>query len=507
MTGTAIEPSSGVAALQAHDSRKWWINWLGPLAVTLIGGWLRFTDLARPNAVVFDETYYIKDALSLLRFGYEQGAIEDADEAILASDGGVNELDIFTGEPSFIVHPPIGKWVIAAGEWVFGATPFGWRFGVALLGTISVLMLARAVWIMTGNPLWGTVAGLLLAIDGMAIVMSRTAVLDGILGFFVLAAFLALLGDRRWIRDRRPVPLGWSWWRPWRLVAAISFGLACGVKWNGIWYLAAFGVMTVLWDVGRRRRSGQDPVVALARDAIPAAITMVSVALLVYAASWFGWLASDGGWDREWAQEGGPLDAFRSLWHYHAQILSFHTGLSSEHSYQSSAWGWLVQARPTSFFFESSQDGGLACSSGSCAQEVLALGNPMIWWAALLALLHQTWRWFSSRDWRSGAVVLGVLAGWAPWLLYSERTIFAFYSVVFVPFLIASLALSLAAITTPDAAERPHRPSPRTKSRIMIVAVFLITSVALSWWFYPVWSAEVINYNAWSDRMWFATWI
>jgi dolichyl-phosphate-mannose-protein mannosyltransferase len=507
VTATVVEPSEGTTSSSDESSPRWWIAWLGPLVVTLIGGWLRFADLARPNAIVFDETYYIKDALSLLRFGYEQGASENADEILLASDGDVNQLEIFTGAASFIVHPPVGKWVIAAGEWAFGATPFGWRFGVALLGTLSVLMLARAVWNMTGNPLWGTVAGLLLAIDGMAIVMSRTAVLDGILGFFVLGAFLALLADRRWIRDRRSVPLDWSWWRPWRLIAAVALGLACGVKWNGIWYLAAFGLMTVLWDIGRRRRNGQDPVVALAHDAIPAAITILSVAGLVYLASWTGWLATDGGWDREWAEGDGLLDAAKSLWHYHAEILNFHTGLATEHSYQSSAWGWLVQARPTSFFYESFQTVDPGCSSGNCSQEVLALGNPLIWWAAILALVHQTWRWFSSRDWRSGAVVLGVLAGWVPWLFYSERTMFAFYSVVFVPFLIASLTLSLAVIATPGDEVQPHRVSPNAHPRITIVAIFLIACVALSWWFYPVWSAEVIDNSAWSERMWFATWI
>jgi dolichyl-phosphate-mannose-protein mannosyltransferase len=506
MTATAIAPSEQAMPRQnlTGESGRWWLNWLGPIAVTLIGAWLRFADLGRPHAVVFDETYYAKDALSLLRFGYEQGAVEGADKILLDSNGDPYALEIFTGEPSFVVHPPVGKWIIAAGEWAFGATPFGWRFGVALLGTLSVLMLARAVWKMTRSPLWGSVAGLLLAIDGVAIVMSRTAVLDGILAFFVLAAFLALLADRTWIRKRAGSSTTWSWWRPWRLVAAASLGLACGVKWSGVWFLAAFAIMTVLWEVGRRRKAGQRPLSALVSDALPAAITMIAVALLAYLASWTGWFATQGGWDRSWAGGSGALDALRSLWHYHQEIISFHTGLNTEHSYQSPAWGWLIQARPTSFFFESS---AVTCNSGSCAQEVIALGNPLIWWAAILAILHQAWRWFARRDWRAGAVLLGVLAGWVPWLLYSERTIFSFYSVAFVPFLIAALTLSLAVIANPKKPRDPISQLKWARPRITIVAVFLLMCVALSWWFYPLWSAEIVDYSAWSDRMWLPTWI
>ena len=48
---------------------------------------------------------------------------------------------------------------------------------------------------MTRSTLLGCVAGLLLALDGLEFVMSRTALLDIFVMFWVLAAF-ALPGDR-----------------------------------------------------------------------------------------------------------------------------------------------------------------------------------------------------------------------------------------------------------------------------------------------------------------------
>jgi dolichyl-phosphate-mannose--protein O-mannosyl transferase len=31
--------------------------------------------------------------------------------------------------------------------------------------------------------------------------------------------------------------------------------------------------------------------------------------------------------------------------------------------------------------------------------------------------------------------------------------------------------------------------------------------VAAGWWFYPVWTAETIPYEAWRLRMWFSAWV
>jgi dolichyl-phosphate-mannose-protein mannosyltransferase len=463
-----------------------WRGWVGPLLAAALAAVLRFVDLGRPRAVVFDETYYAKDALALLLFGHERDAKEKANELLLAGDGSLEAASqVFKDSPSYVVHPPFGKWVIAAGERLFGADPFGWRVAVAVLGVLSVILLARIVRRMTGSDLLGTIAGLLLAIDGMAIVMSRTALLDGVLSFFVLAAFGALVLDRD--RARRIWPTRGL--RPWRWVAAVALGLACGVKWSGLYYVAAFGLLTVFWDLGWRRQLGQTNAWrrTLFRDALPAAMI---------------WFTSDG-YLRSWAAEtgghSGAEAALRSLAHYHSQAFSFHTGLTTEHSYQANPWGWPVLARPTSFHYESE---GLDCGADSCSQEVIALGNPVIWWAAALALVHQVWRWAAARDWRAGAALCGFMAGWAPWLAFQERTVFAFYGIVFLPFMIMALTFSLGSVMGPASASRERR-----TNGAWAVGVFLLAAVAATWWFYPIWTGQVITYEQWQMRMWLPTWV
>lgn len=498
-----------------------WRGWLGPIAAMVVAAILRLVNLGRPDAIAFDETYYVKDALSLLLFGYERSTVKDADQQILASNGDPHSLaSIFNPDGSFVVHPPIGKWVIASGEHVFGVNPFGWRIAVAILGILSVLMIARIVRRLTRSNLLGTIAGFLFAIDGLAIVMSRTALLDNSLMFFILAAFGFLLLDRDRTRRRladmgelralRSVMGPSLWWRPWRIAAGLSLGLACGVKWSGIYYVAAFGVLAVLWDVGMRRTIGvKMPWRSMfVSDAVPAFLSLVVLAGAVYLASWTGWFITDGGWYRNWADgQGsswipGPL---RSLWHYHVEAWDFHTNLTTPHSYQANPWAWPLQARPTSFFYES-PDG---CGADKCSQEVLSLGNPVIWWGATLALFHQGWRWIGRRDWRAGAVLCGFAAGWVPWLFFQQRTVFEFYAIAFAPFMIMALTLSLGVILGPAIDVKVATALQRQRRIYGAVGVgaVLFLAVAASWWFYPIWTAEIIPYSAWHLRMWFPSWV
>ena len=278
------------------------------------------------------------------------------------------------------------------------------------------------------------------------------------------------------------------------------------MKWSGLWFVAFFILMTLVWDVSARRVIGvQWPWRAtIVRDAIPTGLSVLAIAIVVYVLSWTGWFLGDGGYARQWAASQPPSlipEALRSLWHYHSEAWKFHVGLSSPHPYGSNALSWFLQARPTSFYYQSikAADG---CPVDSCSAAVTALGNPLIWWFGILAIIHQAWRWIGRRDWRSGAVLVGIAAGWIPWLIYLNRTIFTFYVIVFVPYLVMAVAMTLGSILGP--ADAPAR---RRRDGAFAVAIIVIAFVAAAWWFYPVWTGETIPYSAWRLRMWFATWV
>lgn len=503
-------PSSGV------------LGWLGPVVVMLIGGLLRVWDLSSPNAVAFDETYYPKDAISLLRFGVEMQMVDQANDLLITGTDDWTSIAIFKSDPAFVVHPPLGKWIIATGIWAFGVTPFGWRIAMAILGTLAILITARITRRLTRSDLIGTLAGLLLALDGIHLVMSRTGLLDMALGFWVLVAFGLLLIDRDQMRKRLANICSSGAWspthpespwgpalgmRPLRWAAALALGLACSVKWSGIWFALAFGILTLLWDVSARKVIGVERpwVATLVRSAPSTVVIFLILIIVTYVSSWTGWFLNDNGYARNWAAAQGASvipDALRSLWHYHAEAWGFHVNLNSTHSYMSNPWSWPLMTRPTSFFWDSIKDGSKGCPTDNCAAEVLALGNPIIWWAAIAAIGYQVWCWVGRRDWRSGAILCGIAAGWLPWFLYLNRTIFTFYTVVYVPFVVMALALTLGALLGSADASPRRRAIGAWSAGILLVLIILA-----SWWFMPIWTGQVLPYPQWQLRMWMPTWI
>ncbi|MEO5875664.1 MAG: phospholipid carrier-dependent glycosyltransferase [Streptosporangiaceae bacterium] len=490
--------------------------WLGPLLVTAFAGFLRFDRLGQPRAVVFDETYYAKDAYSLWKFGYEH--------KVRATPDGIADRLFLAGKPdqmwdpgaAFVAHPPVGKWMIALGEWMFGVTPFGWRFMAALTGTLAVLIMCRLARRMTGSTLLGCAAGLLMALDGLQFVSSRTAILDIFLMFWLLAGFACLVADRdrsRVLLGRRldADPDGALGFGPhivhgWRILAGVCLGLACGTKWTGIFYVVAFFLLAVVWDMGARRAADIEfpHLGAVLKDGASAVLSLVMLPLLVYVASWSGWIFNSGGYGRGtvaknvWAR---PWESLPNLWSYHKAIYGFHTSLKTEHPYQSWPWDWPVLRRPVAFYYTDKDTG---CGAAKCSREVLGIGTPAIWWTAVAALLVMVFLWLVHRDWRAGAILLGYAAGWLSWFpsAFGDRTMFMFYALPLLPFMILAIVISLGLVIGPASL-----PGPRRMIGSAVAGLFVLAVLVNFWYLYPVLAAKNLPYDLWNARMWFKSWI
>ena len=516
-------------------------GWILPLVITALGGFLRFWNLGQPGQVIFDETYYAKDAWSMYVYGWEHSWQDSsvADPALAGSGSGrpgAHGTALFTCLPQcpeFVVHPPAGKWIIGLGEQVWGLNPVGWRLMDAVLGTLAIYVLARTARRMLRSTLCGCIAGLLLSFDGLSFVMARTGLLDGIQMFFVLAAFSCLVVDRdrsrarlaAWAVRQEPVPLPRResgprlGLRPWRLLAGVCLGLATATKWNGIFFTLAFLMLTVLWDRGARRAAGvARPTRAILRcDAGWAIAALPATMIAVFLASYTGWFldtANGGGWDRFWAQANPPQgfpdlpmsrtltawipDPLRSLWFYlHDQ---YHSGvnITTPHPYMSNPWSWMVVGRPVAFYVGKS---GCSPSAGVCS-EVLALGNPVLWWFATAATFHLAWRWLARRDWRAGAILLGIAAGLLPWMHYAQRTIFSFYAVVFAPFVVLAATMSIGAIIGRADANPVRRTWGAAAGGAVVVMVVVVFG-----YFYPIYTGQTIPYSTWLQHMWLPSWV
>jgi dolichyl-phosphate-mannose--protein O-mannosyl transferase len=420
---------------------------IAPILIALASFVLRIINLGIPKGFVFDEVYYVDGARDFLKYGVEV-------------DGS---------NPEFIVHPPVGKWLIASGIKLFGDNEFGWRFASAVFGTLLILLFARLVHVLFYSPLLTTLGAALMALDGLLLVHSRTALLDLFLTFFTL------LGVLLWHRNRH-------------IWAGVAFGLAIGCKWSAIYFVAIIGLIAVyrILVASDIRKTSKPFVAKFAQYGL--------LPVFVYTLSWAGWFVSDRGWSRQWSNN--PLISWL---HYHQEMLNFHTGLTEKHPYQANPWSWLVMGRPTSFFYATPKN----CNAKDCAQEVLALGTPILWWIGTVSIAVVVGYWIKSLinyriDSAANIVVLGITAGYLPWFAMQQRTVFSFYAIIIEPFLI--LAIVYCAKLVLDSGLKPAiSQSIVGGSFTLIVLCFLF--------FLPLYTGQVMTYEDWHLRMWFESWI
>jgi dolichyl-phosphate-mannose--protein O-mannosyl transferase len=186
---------------------------------------------------------------------------------------------------------------------------------------------------------------------------------------------------------------------------------------------------------------------------------------------------------------------------YHEAMYRFHVGLVTPHSYASPAWQWPFLIRPTSMYWHQDDYGVNGCGLPSgCTEAISSLANPLIWWAGIAASLYLLVRVVMVRDGRHALVLTGLAATYVPWLLYPERTIFQFYTVAMLPFLVLALAFALRDIS------RGIRGMTRANGQ-GIVVVFLAVCLLISAFWYPVWAGLPVPYEFWRLHNWLPTWI
>jgi dolichyl-phosphate-mannose-protein mannosyltransferase len=479
-----------------------WLNphsWLVTVVIVTIAAILRLNGISNPKGYIFDEVYYPTDAWDMLQHGVE--------------------WDEKTNGPAYVVHPPLGKWLIALGEKLFGNTELGWRFPAAIAGTIMILILIRVTYRLFRSVLLAGLAGLLMTLDGFQLVLSRTSLLDIFLGTFILATFAALVLDRdhyrrQWLRalengfdpaKRADVPRIVPWWL---LVAGITFGLACGVKWSALFFAPFFAALVIVWRVQARRSAGvRGPIIAGILGDLGWLVLSFALTLVIYLATWTGWFVTDTGYFRHYREANGlsepPLiGALLNLWHYHTEAYKFHSGLTERHVYQSWPWQWLLLGRPVAFYWNNGGD----CGAPSCAREILLLGTPVLWWSFLPALAGLIWFGLARRDWRAWAILVPAVAGLLPWFYYAVkdgRTMFSFYVLPALPFLILAVVYVLGAIMTPPGgmAQGKARSDRQLVGTVLAGAYLVLVAVCFAY-FYPIFVGQLIPYESWQDRMW-----
>jgi dolichyl-phosphate-mannose--protein O-mannosyl transferase len=484
---------------------------IGFTSVMVIAALTRLWNLGYPSKLVFDETYYAKDALTLSLEGHEKSWPEGADFAFQSGD-----VSGYLGDAAFVVHPPLGKWLIASGMWLTGPDQStGWRLSTAILGIATVALLMLVAFKLFGSVALSILAGFFLAVDGLAITLSRTALLDASLTFFLVLGFWLFLIDQQKSRLRITRAIEESKnsilvFRPWLILAGVALGAASSIKWSGLYLLAGIGLYVVFSESLLRKNSGERNWLrqGVFFQGSYSFVSLIPTALATYLLTWSGWIFGTGGYFRNWATENPPTGIFGllpdwmiSLWNYHELIYGFHVNLTKEHPYEANPLGWLVGLRPTAFFYETYPLGSNGCQiTEGCSSAITALGNPFIWIGSAAALVYISYRYARHRERVLGLVLLGTVSLYLPWIVLSERTVFQFYVVSFQPWLILGLVLAVQQLR-----RRLLLTSKTLANATTIGFVSLVFGASI--FFYPVNTGMYLPFELWQLRMWLPSWV
>jgi dolichyl-phosphate-mannose-protein mannosyltransferase len=348
----------------------------------------------------------------------------------------------------FDVHPPLGKFIMAGGIWLFGDNALGWRimplvFGLALIGLMGWFW-AR----YTGSKVAGLLAAFFVAIDGMFIAYSRVGLMDGILFFFMLAALLVMI--------RFPKYLG-------ILMVATLLGLTVSIKWVGL------AIVVPLFYLAFRQKRAGDLLFSL----------WWAFAIYVVIVG-FGEIRD------------GATDILQAVVEWNVQAAQYHSGLTDTHPWSSPWWSWPLLLRPVLFLYDAAGDNKV--------QLMTSLGNPLLWWSSTVAVVgsfgYLVYQRVIRRVAVSGHPLVLPLLGWAaaflPWALV-DRVVFLYHYIPSYGFALLMLAYW---------GERLYRKN--AALLVALLAALLVLSIyffplAVGWW--PLSGKEIMRH------IWILRWL
>lgn len=365
-------------------------------------------------------------------------------------------------EPYENTHPPLGKVLLEFGIRLFGMTPYGWRFMAAVCGTLMVPVMYAAAKGMFGRTRYAFLAALLLVLEGFHFVHSRITNVDVFGVTFTIIMYYAMYryGETSWRYGFRK-GIGWL------ALSGLFFGCAAAVKWNYLYGGAGLAVLFFLSyfrHIRTARLEGQRRIAKRAVQTLLAAVAFfVAVPAAVYSASYIPFMQSTK-----------ADDSWKDLWQYQKNMYHYHEGVKEEHPYASKWYTWPLMLRPVWYY------GGKDLAPGD-AQSIAAIGNPLIWWGGLLAMLASWWIGWRKRDRIVLTIAIMYLSFYVPWMVAPRSITFLYHYFPMVPLLILSIVWMM------------RWREERSRNGKQLTHLVVAAAACLFVWFYPVLAGVTIS--------------
>ncbi|HEX4578579.1 MAG TPA: phospholipid carrier-dependent glycosyltransferase [Candidatus Dormibacteraeota bacterium] len=375
---------------------------VGPIGKDATGQVVDHVDVKRCG-FVFDEVYFPVDAARDLR----QPA-----------------------ESYFDPEPPLAKLLMAPPIATMGFTSWSWRVSTVIFGSLLVGLMYLMALRLRRDRWFATAAALLVSLDGLAFVESRTGVIDIIAIFFAALFFYVFL--LHWQARTR------TQWRATLYVMALVAGLAFAAKLTALAPLviaaaliAARGlspwiaglVPAVRRIAGPRRHEAVMWREAAGRFAVVHYVVAMLIVGAVFCASFSRYLTivhtdvyhfikcdpgtaglTAGSVDTLQVPtfKAGPLtlpnpaQAVGNIADITIAGLQYHEQECHSHPYASRWYTWPVMYHPVLFYYNQVNS---TVADNPTVSSVTNMGNPAVWWLSIPALLACMWRLSRGPPW------------------------------------------------------------------------------------------------------------
>ncbi len=384
-------------------------------------------------------------------------------------------------------HPPLGKVLMMLSVKAFGMTPFGWRFAGALAGVFMIPAMYFMGKLLFKKIRFAALAAFLMTFDLLHLAQTRLATIDSFSVLFILVSYLFMFRylQMSFFRDgwRTLYPLGLS---------GLFMGFACATKWIGMY--AGLGLaMLFFWNMVRlyldykamqvlgneKQKQVSRYKMYLSGTLAACVLFFLIVPFMIYYFSYIPQFAHEGGLTFQ-----RFIDTQKSMFSYHAH-------LTATHPYQSPWFEWPLILRPMWYYSGSDVKEGMVST-------IMGMGNPVIWWAGVIAFVYVFIRWLIPHlkgskitDHRPAMLLLSAAAQFTPWVFITRATFIYHYFACLV-FVMLCIVYALEQLCI-------HRAKSGFIVQVVYMAAVLLAFIGL----YPF-ATGIAMSRGWADAMnWF----
>lgn len=381
-------------------------------------------------------------------------------------------------------HPPLGKQLMSFGIALWGDRPIGWRFMSTVFGALTLvgIYLLALLWFQSQETALWTAA--LTGVNQLLYVQSRIGMLDTFMFCFIvwaLAAFTATWNEEFSLKLKRF----------FLALAGILFGLAIATKWFAViaWGLCV-GLVWFILNLQKLKVRFPNAThfdwyhphlwSEIKRWEWP--LYLLIIPFFIYFIPFIPLLST--------GTTQIPVHGLFSLFDMQREMWEGQLRVVSSHPYMSQWWHWVTLIRPIWYAFD--KDPG----NPEFVRGVLLLGNPLIMWGGLLALLACLYAGWVNRG-RDAFFILYFYFGFIGcWWVIPRKISFYYY---YYP---SGMMLSFAIAYIFHYGEQGILSKFKWPRML-----FLAVATALFIYFFPILSGMRIPSHSFRDWMWLNSWI